>query len=280
MVPTNLGESRFAIKRRSDYPGGCENSVQMEIRRHLLNREEHFEVTVSASNVLTFTGNPAASALSYIQDACSIRMPFVSNDFDYLQQNIKQVECVTHVESQQAVLQYEVLYHTTLPQERYIAERIAQITSGMGPRKNDFLKTKAVYDYIISHVTYDSNRTMYSAYDALYHGRAVCSGCTALLYRLLCASNVPCRIITGTGPHERHAWNIAKIGRQWYCLDVTWDLACRLQERTLTRYQWFLRGSESFADHIRDATYASEDFCVRHPISQVDYYAQIVRPRL
>lgn len=275
MATTSLERSRFTIKRRSDRGSTDENSVRMEIRRHLINREERFAVTADVPADRT-----AETALAYVQEACAIRMPFVSDDFDYLYRNIRQTGCMVRIEPQQTLLQYEVLYYTTLAQERYIAQRTDQILRELPAGRSDLLKATAVYDYIISHVTYDDTHTMHSAYDALYRGQAVCSGCAVLLYRLLSASNIPCRIVTGTALGERHSWNIAKIGRRWYNLDVTWDLAYRQRERTLTSYRWFLRGSEAFAGHIRDASYSNGDFYSRYPISQVDYYAQAVGPRL
>jgi Uncharacterized protein involved in cytokinesis, contains TGc (transglutaminase/protease-like) domain len=250
------------------------NPTFMAIRQHLLNRENSFEIVINNGSPLFVTSNQGETALSYLQSAYMIRMPFVSDDFDYLRQNIKKFGCKIRSTHYSLLITYEVHYLTTSDQEKLIDSRINEIigTNRVNDKKNDFLKIKFIYDYILSNVKYDYTYKNNSAFDALFDKKAVCGGCAALLYRMLCMVNVPCRIITGKGLKECHAWNIVKVGGRWYNLDVTWDLYCQREDRTLIDYKWFLKGEQTFYKHFRDKQYTDSNFVSQHFMALIDYY--------
>ena len=254
-----------------------ENSTIMEIRHHLLKRDASFEIVINSGSPLFVTSIQGDTALSYLRDAYAIRKPFTSDDFDYLKQNIRQVGYQIKCTPFSLLISYNIQYLTTIEQERLVEQRINEIIelTRVSSKKNDFLKTKFIYDYILSNVEYDYTYVNHSAYNALFDRKAVCEGCAALLYRLLSKVSVPCRIITGKGLQEQHAWNIVKIGGRWYNLDVTWDLYCRWKDRTLINYKWFLKGEQTFMEHSRDTSYSGEDFYALHPMSSEDYYSTL-----
>ena len=113
--------------------------------------------------------------------------------------------------------------------------------------KTDYEIIRDVYAYICEHVTYDnihvndaSYKLAHTAYAALVNGTAVCQGYAVLLYRMLMEQGIDCRIMAGEGNGGAHAWNIAKIGQQYYYLDATWDAG------TSSHTEWFLKGSAHF----------------------------------
>lgn len=270
----NFKRPHFKINKRDFTTDVNENSTFMEIRQHLLNRDTSFEIVINNGSPLFVTSNQGDIALSYLQSAYSIRRPFTSGDFDYLKQNIRQVGCQITSMPYSLIIIYDIQFLTTFEQEQLISQKIDEIieTMRLNQKNNDFLKTKSIYDYILSNVEYDYTYANHSAYNALFDKKAVCEGCAALLYRLLSTVNVPCRIITGRGLKERHAWNIVRIGSRWYNLDVTWDLYCRWNERTLADYKWFLKGEQTFSEHTRDTIYTNIDFNAKHNMASVDYY--------
>ena len=102
-----------------------------------------------------------------------------------------------------------------------------------------------LYDLLIERVTYDrtistelqnnltpSQQLPHTAYGALINGSAVCDGYT-YLFQLLCSyAGIPTTTVVGvaqqgeqaaTGESENHAWNLVKIGEEYYYCDPTWD---------------------------------------------------------
>lgn len=168
-------------------------------------------------------------------------------------------------------LSYAVTYYTTKEQEEAVDAKVAAVLEKLHlDGKSDYQKIKAIYDYICKNVTYDyanleddSYQLKFTAYAALVNGTAVCQGYANLLYRLLLESGIDARIIEGTGNGENHAWNIAKAGESYYCLDATWDAGCET-------YSYFLKGKSNFSDHQPKEDYLSEAFTSVYTISDMD----------
>ena len=201
------------------------------------------------------------------------------------------------------------VYYTDIEQEAYVDERVQEILDGfgftekaalqgasadasegdsegstagsaaggrdsVGSAVTDEEKIAAVYDYICSHVSYDSihKTSLYhlksTAYGALYSGIAGCQGYSVLAYRLLQELGIDCRVVTGMaeyeGESEYHAWNIVRLGDCYYNMDITWD--ARLGEPV-----YYLRGESFFTDHSPDEEFLTEAFLQAYPISRTDY---------
>jgi len=265
----------FKIKKSTFENSISVDPIILEIRQHLLARDTIFEIVINNGSPLFIDTGQGEAAISYLKDAYSIRLPFSNDDFDYLKQNIRQMGCKVAVSRYSLVVTYTLQYLTTREQEQLIEQKICEIDdmTRLRAKKNDFLKIKCAYDYILSNVEYDYTFTNRSAYNALFNKKAVCEGCAALFYRLLSSANIPCRIITGQGLQERHAWNIVRVGNKWYNTDVTWDLYCRWKDRTLTNYNWFLKGTHMFTNHVRDTIFDDDAYYERQPMSNVDYYS-------
>lgn len=165
----------------------------------------------------------------------------------------------------------EPVYYTTAAQEAQVTERIGEILRelDLSPAAADSEKVQAVYDYVTTHVRYDTVHAKHpnhslkaTAYAALFQGQAVCQGYAVLLYRLLRELHVETRILTGKlvaadGTAQAHAWNIVQLDGQYYHLDAVQGI--------------FLAGTESVPDHIRDAASASELFDQNDPMAVQDY---------
>lgn len=81
-------------------------------------------------------------------------------------------------------------------------------------------KEKAIHDYIVSHVAYDTSLKNHSAYAALVAPyRTVCQGYALLTCRMMANAGIDVRIECS----KTHAWNIVNIDGNWYQLDCTWD---------------------------------------------------------
>jgi transglutaminase-like putative cysteine protease len=178
-------------------------------------------------------------------------------------------------------IQMQMQYYTTAAQEQtFQAELEALLDSLNLSGKSDYYKYCAIYDYVTSHVSYDTaalNRVeagtsstedyqIFSAYGALHNGLAVCQGYATLLYAMCRSMGLSVRVITGTSSGGNHAWNIVALGGSYYNLDATWD-----SERGNGSHVYFLRGSSNFTGHTAFSSYLTSAFLEAYPISNGDY---------
>lgn len=120
------------------------------------------------------------------------------------------------------------IYYTTKEQEQIVNEKVQELIHNLITDKMDQAeKEKAIYDYIISNISYDTTYENYTAYDALTKGKTVCNGYVQLAYKLWQAAGIETKIVRGTltlnGDTRNHAWNMVKIDGKWYHVDVTLD---------------------------------------------------------
>ena len=165
-------------------------------------------------------------------------------------------------------LTYTLTYYTSYEQEEAVTAQVDALLNSLDlAGMTDYQKIKAVYDYMCQNITYDyahlnnsSYKLQFTAYGALINKTSVCQGYAVLLYRLLLELGIDCRVIPGIGNGGPHAWNIIKVGNYYYNADSTWDAGSG-------HYDYFLRGSDYFPDHYRDADWDASAYS----ISSTDY---------
>ncbi len=167
---------------------------------------------------------------------------------------------------------YNMTYYTTASQEAELDVEVDRILNSLNiDGKNDYLKIKAIYDYICANVTYDyanlnnnSHKLKFTAYAAALNKTAVCQGYALLFYRLALEEGIDTRLIAGLGGGESHGWNIVKLGDYYYNLDSTWDAG-------MSEYDFFLLNESNFVNHVRDYEYRTSAFHAQYPMSATDY---------
>jgi len=267
---TEASVPKIIVRARNDK----ESSSTIEaVRTHLLLRHSSFEVCLTTTEARSFTETNNELPFYLINRACSYKRPFVNNDFDYLRRSVRKTSCRVMYTATQITVSYDIEYLTTLYQEEHIDRVLQSLFKETDSYKiRDILpRIKFAYDYIITNVNYDNTFVRHSAYNALIEKTAVCEGCAQLLYRMLSMFGIPCRIITGRGLSENHAWNIVCIDGRWYNADVTWDLHKNALQRNLSLYDCFLIGGTQFAKHKRDAEFSSPEFLMEHPMAKENY---------
>lgn len=173
-------------------------------------------------------------------------------------------------------ISYTVSYYTTAAQEAQLDTAVNKLLSELqlDSCKNRYEKVWKIYSYLCENITYDydnlddeSYKLKYTAYAALIHKTAVCQGYAILFYRLALTNGIDARVIIGDagGPH---AWNIVKLGKEYFNLDATWDAPC-ISAGFDPMY--FLRCNANFEDHVRDVEYDTEDFHAVYPMGGADY---------
>lgn len=143
---------------------------------------------------------------------------------DYLQTSIPSYEFEYSGYQNNVTINFIFEYHTTKVEEDYVDSRVTAILKDIiKVSMNDHQKEKAIHDYIVANVAYDTTLQKFSAYEGLKNGLTVCSGYAQLAYKMLNESGIEAKIVVGTGNGESHAWNLVKIDNIWYHLDCTWD---------------------------------------------------------
>jgi transglutaminase-like putative cysteine protease len=128
---------------------------------------------------------------------------------DYLKFSYRSYQANWSGGDNDVIIDFVVSYDTTAAQEQEISNRIDQllptiITAG----DNDEQKARAIHDWVVLHIAYDTSRTRHSIYDALFSGSAVCEGYALLMFKLLETAGIRVHSIDGTGHGEPHAWNL------------------------------------------------------------------------
>lgn len=170
-------------------------------------------------------------------------------------------------------------YRTTAAEEKFVTQKVNAIVSGLNlksPALNDYQKVRAIYDYIMSIIEYDyyhyeNDQTynyMYTTYEALNSGFAVCQAYATLFYRLSEEAGISARVICGNDDAKgspTHGWNIVKIGSYYYNLDATWD------DSDTPTHVYFLKNMADFTGHQRNAVNDGSAFDKEFPTSPVSY---------
>lgn len=182
------------------------------------------------------------------------------------------------------IIFHDIKYRTDAEQEERLSKEIDLVLEHLDLEgKSDYVKCRKIYEYICSHVEYDyesyevhkkgdyvTHNLSYTAYAALIDGKAVCSGYAHLFYAMCHSAGVPVRIVRGTAQGKdgwtSHAWNIVKLGNEWYQLDCTWD---RGDEPSDWRY--FLKGTRAFQKHKLADEFLESEFMRAFPLSSSTY---------
>lgn len=103
------------------------------------------------------------------------------------------------------------------------------------PHMTEYEKELAIHDYIVLNTAYDYenyiNNTIpadsYEVYGVLIKGSGVCSGYARTMCLLLNMVGIETQVVSGSANArkgwEGHAWNIVKLGGEFYHLDATWN---------------------------------------------------------
>ena len=131
-------------------------------------------------------------------------------------------------ESNRIVLAYYITADQKSAAVSAVQAAAANILSKVNGSMTDYQKAIILHDALVNSVVYDGTATMmHNMYGALVDKRAVCDGYSRAYQYLLNKAGVYALIAVGdanngktTGPH---AWNVIRMGGNYYHVDVTWD---------------------------------------------------------
>nr|WP_296011394.1 transglutaminase domain-containing protein [uncultured Blautia sp.] len=103
--------------------------------------------------------------------------------------------------------------------------------AGVSQETDTYEKIKYVYETLIRNVDYDANSANNQNIQSVFlEGRTVCMGYSKATQYLLNQMGIFCTLVTGTASDGTqqgdadtgHAWNLVKIGDEFYYVDTTW----------------------------------------------------------
>lgn len=122
--------------------------------------------------------------------------------------------------------QYQVRQEEAQALQAQIETKAQEWIASIPAQADTYEKIKAVYEILIQQVEYQSDSPQNQNIRSVFlEGRTVCMGYAKAAQYLLNKMGIFCTLVTGTVTGEEtssHAWNLVKIGEQYYYMDVTW----------------------------------------------------------
>ena len=196
-----------------------------------------------------------------------------SSEGDYLYANWNGYSGEASYTSGYLQITYYMKYLSTYSQEQAVDREVKKVLDELDVyNKGDYIKVKAVHDYIVENIKYDYSYKNHSGYNAIVDKKVVCQGFTSITCKMLKELGIGVRYIRGTSDSGgNHAWNIIKLDDYyWYNSDNTWD-ACYTDGYGSIDYTWFLKGSSEFKRHFRKSPYNTSEFNSKFPTSYKSY---------
>lgn len=117
---------------------------------------------------------------------------------------------------------------------------------------SDYEKELAIHDWIVDWADYDKEAYNNSPkakpdpdndnpYGVIFQKKAICSGYTSTFQLFMDLLGIECISVKGVYQNTsgEHAWNMVRLDREWYCVDVTWDDPSGGIQSTSTKHQYF-----------------------------------------
>jgi transglutaminase-like putative cysteine protease len=111
---------------------------------------------------------------------------------------------------------------TLSPEEEAVLQlAVKRVKDIVRPGMSDYEKLLAIHDSLVHTARYEEQGSG-TVEHILRHGSGSCEAYSAALSLMLEIAGIPARVVTGDagGPH---AWNLVRIGKEWYHVDATWN---------------------------------------------------------
>ncbi len=150
-------------------------------------------------------------------------------------------------------------------QEKIQVKRDEFLKTYIHPNLSDYQKVLLAHNYIVLNSRFDMSEKegkvlppeAYTAYGILVLGKGVCEGYANALKYLLDGMGLESMIVIGHSKGENHAWNLVKLGGDYYHVDATWDDPVTEDELSILRYNYFNLNDE---DLSKTHTWTREDY--------------------
>ena len=129
-------------------------------------------------------------------------------------------------------------------------------------------KVRYFYEWIINNTDYEDNSDAQNITSVFITNKSVCAGYSRAFLYLCQKANIECAYVSGyTKNNEKHAWNLVKLGNNYYWVDTTWgDPVYAGETSSKINYNYFLvDDNELFKNHVIEY---SIDMDLKHPVNK------------
>ncbi|WP_459501210.1 transglutaminase domain-containing protein [Bacillus sp. C1] len=233
-------------------------AFRKELKKHIDNREENITIAYKTKD----------KNLKGVMDTLFKEYNKIVDADEYLKYNVASTNYSIRGIPGNYTFTLKITYRESKEQTQYVKKQAKSIISSIVKTGMDeHEKVKAIHDYVVKHVSYDTSYKAYTAYEALANRSAVCQGYTLLTYQLLKEAGIQSHIVTGKGNGQAHAWNLVKIENKWYHLDTTFDDPVPDKAGRVT-YSYFNMSDEQLSkDHQWDRS--------KYPKATTSYYNEL-----
>ncbi|CAM4334409.1 transglutaminase domain-containing protein [Bacillus manliponensis] len=257
---STMTPSVYANGTAQQYEEQLLQQLEGQLKVHLNNREEK----------IILSHNTKQEDLKAVLNEVKATYNAVLQQDDYLLYTVGSSNFSIRGYSGNYTLTITVNYRESKEQVAYVKEQSKQIVQSITHvNMDEHEKVKAIHDYVVKLLAYDTSLQRYTAYEALQQRSAVCQGYALLTYQLLKDAGLNVEIVEGTGNGGAHAWNLVQIDGKWYHLDTTFnDPIPNKVNRVI--YTYFNVSDEQLAkDHTWDRT--------KYPAATANYAQELSR---
>lgn len=194
-------------------------------------------------------------------------MESIRKNDQYVYENISKWQLTIKYRGTTGTLTFKIDYLTDKKKEDYVTAEVKKILPKIIKKDAKQVdKVKAVHDYIVLNSSYSSKtkNSQYSSYTLLTEGQGVCQAYALLMLKMLEELKIEAKYVKGYSNKERHAWILAKVDKEWYHIDPTWDdpIGNKADE---VRYKFFMLTDKQIA-----ATHSWEK--AEYPVAKSEKY--------
>lgn len=163
---------------------------------------------------------------SKIKTVVQIAFNHIQKNEQYMYENISKWQLAMKYKGTSGTLTFKIMYLTDKQKEAYVAAEVKKILPKIIKKDATQIdKIKAVHDYIVLNSSYSSKtkNSQYSTYTLLTEKKAVCQAYALLMLKMLEELKIEAKYVKGYSNNERHAWILAKVDKEWFHIDPTWD---------------------------------------------------------
>ncbi|PGV60351.1 S-layer protein [Bacillus cereus] len=234
-------------------PNKEDTSVQTEVQLLEAYKKDMKNYINNHEEDITITYKSKQSNIREVMDTLVKAYDETVDSNEYMKYNVANTQYSIRGIPGDYVFTLKITYRESKEQMNYVKTQAKSvITSIVKAGMDEHEKVKAIHDYVVKHVSYDTSFQAYTAYEALANRSAVCQGYALLTYQLLKEAGVEGHIVTGTGNGQPHAWNLVKIEGKWYHLDTTFDDPIPDVEGRVTYSYYNLSDEQIAKDHQWD----------------------------
>lgn len=213
-----------------------EKTLTNDILKQLSNFNTDFTLTYEGdfSKIKTVVQN----ALNHIQ-----------KNEQYVYENISKWQLAMTYKGTSGTLTFKIIYLTDKKKEDHVTAEVKKILPKIIKKNATQIdKIKAVHDYIVLNSSYSSKtkNSQYITYTLLTEKKGVCQAYALLMLKMFEELKIEAKYVKGYSNNERHAWILAKVDKEWYHIDPTWNdpIGNKADE---VRYKYFMLTDKQIA---------------------------------